>query len=127
MAYAHTRLGHLIAGSNDYALPGSTPIGDLPACPLNFNPDGSLIPPSKRTTCLDVTNHNLPHAPTFAAQLLYEHSFRLDNGAVLAPRVSTHFETGSWLSVFNLGDGDRQKSYTRTDLALRYSAPGPKP
>ncbi len=107
MAYTHTRLGHLIAGSNDYTLPTCTVPGI--------------------STCLDVTHHALPHAPTFAAQLLYEHSFRFDNGAVLAPRVSTHLETASWLSVFNLGDGDRQKSYTRTDLALRYSVASPKP
>ncbi|HZR36884.1 MAG TPA: TonB-dependent receptor [Nevskia sp.] len=127
MAYTHTRLGRLIAGSNDYTLPGTTPIGNLPACPLNFNPDGTLIPPGNRTTCLDVTHHDLPHAPIFAAQVLYEHSFRFDSGAVLAPRVATHFETGSWLSVFNLGDGDRQTSYTRTDLALRYTAASPKP
>lgn len=114
MAYTHTRLGHLIAGSNDYTLPS-------PCVDRNGNPVAGI------SNCLDVTDHDLPHAPTFAAQLLYEHSFRLDNGAVLAPRVSTHFETGSWLSVFNLGDGDRQESYTRTDLAMRYSAPGPKP
>ncbi|WP_029923401.1 TonB-dependent receptor [Nevskia soli] len=114
MAYTHTRLGHLIAGSNDYTLPS-------PCVDRNGNPVSGI------SNCLDVTDHDLPHAPTFAAQLLYEHSFRFDNGAVLAPRVSTHFETGSWLSVFNLGDGDRQKSYTRTDLALRYSAAGPKP
>lgn len=115
MAYTHTRLGHLVAGSNDYT---------LPVCPPEF---GGGTGPGQIPKCLNVTDHNLPHAPTFAAQLLYEHSFRFDNGAVLAPRVSTHFETGSWLSVFNLGDGDRQKSYTRTDLALRYSAAGPKP
>ena len=40
----------------------------------------------------------------------------------MQPRVNFHYETGSWLSVFNLGDGDRQKAYTRTDLGLRYSA-----
>ena len=114
MAYTHTRLGHLIAGSNDYTLPSPCV-------------DRSGQPVAGVSNCLEVTGNNLPHAPRFAAQLLYEHSFRLDNGGVLAPRVSTHFETASWLSVFNLGDGDRQKSYTRTDLALRYSAPGPMP
>ena len=102
MAYTHTKLGHLIAGSNDYA---------LPACPV-----------AGISTCLDVTGNELPHAPKFAAQFLYEHTFPLANGDTVSPRVSFHYETKSWLSVFNLGDGDQQKSYTRTDLGLRYNS-----
>ncbi|HEV3018397.1 MAG TPA: TonB-dependent receptor [Burkholderiaceae bacterium] len=102
LAFTHTKLGHLIAGSNDYALPPCTVPGI--------------------STCLDVTDHKLPHAPTFAAQLQYEHRFHLKDGATLAPRASVHFETSSWLSVFNLGPPDQQASYTRTDLGLRYSA-----
>jgi iron complex outermembrane receptor protein len=102
LALTHTRLGHLIAGSNDYALP-------------------KCVDP-KINTCLDVTGHKLPHAPTFAAQLMYEHRFHLSNGAALAPRASVHFESSSWLSVFNLGSPDQQSSYTRTDLGLRYNA-----
>ncbi|HEX4585091.1 MAG TPA: TonB-dependent receptor [Burkholderiaceae bacterium] len=102
LALTHTRLGHLIAGSNDYALP-------------------KCVDP-KISTCLDVTGHKLPHAPTFSAQLLYEHRVHLANGATLAPRASVHFETSSWLSVFNLGSPDEQSSYTRTDLGLRYNA-----
>jgi iron complex outermembrane receptor protein len=102
LAFTHTRLGHLIAGSNDYA---------LPTC---------AVPGIGK--CLDVTGHKLPHAPTFAAQLLYEHRLHLPNGATLAPRASVHFETSSWLSVFNLGSPDQQSSYTRTDLGLRYNA-----
>jgi iron complex outermembrane receptor protein len=74
--------------------------------------------------CLDVTGHELPHAPTFAAQLMYEHSFLLAGGAHLAPRASVHFETASWLSVFNLGPGDQQSSYARFDLGLHYAAGG---
>ena len=101
-AYTHTRLGYLLAGSNDYA---------LPACP-----------DTKISKCLDVTGHRLPHSPTVSGQALLEHTFRFGNGDTLAPRVSFHYESSSWLSVFNLGDGDRQKSYTRTDLGLRYSA-----
>jgi iron complex outermembrane receptor protein len=103
VAFTHTRLGQLIAGSNDYT---------LPAC--NVPGIG---------TCLDVTGHKLPHAPSFAAELQYEHRFHLPNGGLLAPRAAVHFETSSWLSVFNLGSPDQQSSYTRTDLGLRYSAP----
>jgi len=102
VAYTHTKLGHLIAGSNDYALPTCSVPGI--------------------SNCLDVTGHEMPHAPKLAAQVLYEHMFRLGNGDTVTPRISLHYETGSWLSVFNLGDGDRQKAYTRTDLGLRYAS-----
>ncbi len=102
-AYEHTKLGYLLAGSNDYT---------LPICP-----DASV------GKCLDVTGHQLPHAPKGSLQAQYEHTFRFASGAKLQPRVNLHYETGSWLSVFNLGDGDRQKAYTRTDLGLRYQAP----
>jgi iron complex outermembrane receptor protein len=101
-AYTHTRLGYLLAGSNDYA---------LPACP-----------DPKISKCLDVTGHRLPHSPTVSGTAQYEHTFRFADGSKLAPRVNFHYESGSWLSVFNLGPGDVQKAYTRTDLGLRYSA-----
>ena len=101
-AYTHTRLGYLLAGSNDYA---------LPACP-----------DPKISNCLDVTGHRLPHSPTVSGQALLEHTFRFASGDTLSPRVAFHYESSSWLSVFNLGDGDRQKSYTRTDLGLRYQS-----
>lgn len=102
LAYTKTKLGHLIGGSNDYALPPCAVPGI--------------------SNCLDVTGHEMPHAPKFAAQVLYEHTFRLANGDSVTPRASLHYETSSWLSVFNLGDGDRQKAYTRTDLGLRYTS-----
>jgi iron complex outermembrane receptor protein len=99
-AYLHTKLGQLIGGSNDYT---------LPACPaLGIN-------------CLDVTGNDMPHAPDFALQVQYSHVFKLDAGK-LTPRISTHYETESFLSVFNLGDPDKQKSYTRTDLGLRFDS-----
>jgi iron complex outermembrane receptor protein len=102
LAYTHTRLGYLLAGSNDYT---------LGACP------DPLI-----SRCMDVTGHELPHAPHGAAQFQYDHTFRMADGAQIVPRVTLHYETASWLSVFNMGDGDRQKAYTRTDLGLRYRA-----
>lgn len=100
-AYTHTELGQLIAGSNDYS---------LPACPV-----------SGISKCLDVTGNQLPHSPRLSLQLQYEHTMHLANGDILAPRISMHYETASWLSVFNLGSGDQQDAYTRTDLGLRYS------
>lgn len=97
----HAKLGQLVGGSNDYALPKC----DIPGI----------------STCLDVTGNTMPHAPKFSAQVQYQHIFRLAGGATLTPRISTHYETATWLSVFNLGEGDRQKAYTRTDLGLRYA------
>ncbi|WP_229257505.1 TonB-dependent receptor [Duganella callida] len=100
-AYTHATLKHLIGGSNDY---------QLPACPV-----------PGISTCLDVTGNTMPHSPKFSAQLMYQHTFHLADGTLI-PRISTHYETASWLSVFNLGDQDRQKAYNRTDLGLRYDA-----
>ena len=101
-AYTHTELGYLLAGSNDYS---------LPACP-----------DTQISNCLNVTGHRLPHSPTGSITAQYEHTFRFADGSKLAPRVNLHYESASWLSVFNLGEGDEQKAYTRTDLGLRYSA-----
>lgn len=102
LAYTpHAKLGHLIGGSNDYALPKCAVPGI--------------------STCLDVTGNEMPHTPRFSAQVQYQHVFRLADGATLTPRLSTHYETASWLSVFNLGEGDRQKAYTRSDIGLRYA------
>jgi iron complex outermembrane receptor protein len=102
LAFTKTKLGQLIAGSNDYALPPCTVPGI--------------------STCLDVTGNQLPHAPKFTANVQYEHVFRLDGGSSLTPRINFHYETASWLSVFNLGDGDQQAAYSRADLSMRYAA-----
>jgi iron complex outermembrane receptor protein len=98
----HAKLGKLIGGSNDYTLP--------PCAATNG-----------ATTCLDVSGHNMPHTPKFSAQVQYQHVFRLGEGSTLAPRISAHYETKSSLSVFDLGEEDRQKAYGRADLGLRYT------
>jgi iron complex outermembrane receptor protein len=98
----HAKLGKLIGGSNDYTLP--------PCAATNG-----------ATTCLDVSGHTMPHTPKFSAQVQYQHVFRLGEGSTLAPRISAHYETESSLSVFDLGDPDRQKAYGRADLGLRYT------
>ncbi len=102
LAFTHATLGKLIGGTNDYALP----VCKVPGI----------------STCLDVTGNTMPHAPNFAAQLQYQHTFHLADGARLTPRISAHYETDTWLSVFNLGDGDKQKAYGRADIGLRYEA-----
>jgi iron complex outermembrane receptor protein len=101
-AYTNAKLKHLVGGSNDY---------NLPACTV----------PGITNPCLDVSGNTMPHSPSFSAQLQYQHSFALADGTLI-PRISTHYETASWLSVFNLGEPDRQKAYNRTDLGLRYDA-----
>ena len=104
-AWTRAKLGQLIGGSNDYA---------LPACSI-----------PGIGTCLDVTGNRMPHAPNVSMQFQYQHVFHLADGASLTPRLSTHYETASWLSVFNLGEGDRQKAYTRSDIGLRYARAAP--
>ena len=101
MAYTKTKLGQLLGLSHDYSLPTCTQVPSL-------------------GQCLDVTGNTLPHAPKFSATVRYEHKFHLGEVATLTPRISLHYETASWLSVFNLGSGDQQKAYTRTDLGMRY-------
>ncbi len=102
-SYTKTKLGQLVAASNDYA---------LPVC---F--DATL-----GGNCVNVTGNELPHAPKFALQLMYEHTFPLSNGDQIAPRISYHYQTANWLSVFNLGEGDRQKAYSTADISVRYSS-----
>ncbi|MGO4778475.1 TonB-dependent receptor, partial [Lysobacter sp. 2RAB21] len=99
-------LGSLLyAGSNDYQ--------GLPACP----------PESGISNCMNVTGNELPHAPDFALTLIWEHEFHLGNGGTLTPRVTGHYETETWLSVFNLGNEDKQDAYARGDVSLRYEEP----
>jgi iron complex outermembrane receptor protein len=101
LAWTRAKLGQLIGGSNDYA---------LPACSI-----------PGISTCLDVSGNRMPHAPSLSMQVQYQHVFHLADGARLTPRISTHYETASTLSVFNLAEGDRQKAYTRSDIGLRYA------
>jgi len=104
MAFTDTKLGYLIGLSNDYNLPG-------PCTLVNIG-----------NGCVLVTGNKMAHAPTFQATFQYEHAFNLADGATLTPRISLHYETDSFLSIFNYGEMDTQKAYTRTDLGLRYNS-----
>ncbi|MFL6658302.1 MAG: TonB-dependent receptor [Massilia sp.] len=103
LAFTHAKLGTLLAGSNDYA---------LPPCTAN----------TAIASCLDVTGHTMPHAPKFSTTLQYQHTFHVNDGATLVPRITAHYETATELSVFNLGPEDQQKAYSTADLGLRYQA-----
>ncbi|MDX3885217.1 MULTISPECIES: TonB-dependent receptor [Sphingomonas] len=104
--------------------------------------DGRLYDGGKPSSVVQLKGNELAHAPRFSATASYEHDFELASGATITPRVSTHYETKSWLSYFN-GDGnpfitentdnipnrggwgtswDRQKAYIRTDASIRFTA-----
>ena len=89
----------------------------------------------------DLKGNELAHAPRFSATATYEHDFHLGNGGTITPRGTIHYETRSWLSFFDGdrtnrvvagvpvyygSDFDKQKAYTRSDIALRYTAPSDK-
>jgi iron complex outermembrane recepter protein len=117
-AFTKSKLGELVGFSNDYALPACTDPLALANPNLPYDPTTN---PYVSANCLNVTGNQMPHAPKFSGTLLYEHAIALAN-ATLTPRLSVHFQTASYLSVFNLGDGDRQKAYARLDLGARYAA-----
>ncbi len=113
-----------------------TRIGSLITLDQIFDSD-----PNDASAQRQLKGNDLPHAPTFSLTITYEHDFTLANGGTITPRGTVHFESGSWLSIFN-GDRtnrfvngqlvdfgtsfDRQSAYTRSDLAIRYTAPGDK-
>ncbi len=102
LAFLKTKLGALVAGSNDY---------ELPPC---------LVDP-RITKCVDVTGNKMPHAPKFSTTIQYQHTFNMPDGT-LVPRITARYETETELSVFNLGPEDRQKAYATADLGLRYQS-----
>jgi len=103
--------------------------------------DGRFDNNGDPTAIRQLRGNELPHAPRFSATLTYEHDFTLANGGKITPRGTVHYETASFLTYF---DGDRtnrivngqqvyygrafdkQSAYTRSDLAIRYTAPADK-
>ncbi len=73
------------------------------------------------TPVINLKGNKLPFAPEYTVALVYERSYALPNGAKLVPRLQTKYQTEMFLTDFNR-DSDRQRAYTRTDLALRYEA-----
>ena len=103
--------------------------------------DGRLDNGGDPTAQRQLRGNELAHAPRFSATATYEHDFDLPNGGSITPRATVHVETSSYLTFFN-GDRtnrvvagqpvyygrnfDRQGSYSKTDLAIRYNAPEQK-
>ena len=100
--------------------------------------DGRLDNGGDPTAQRQLRGNELAHAPRFSATATYEHDFNLPNGGSITPRATVHFETSSYLTFFNGDrtnrivagqpvyygrDFDRQGSYSKTDLAIRYNAP----
>jgi len=112
-AFTKSKLEELVGFSNDYALP---PCTDPRALNDPSDPSKGYV----SNNCLDVTGNEMPHAPRFSGTMLYEHTMALGEGS-LTPRISIHYQTASYLSVFNLGDGDTQKAYARIDIGARYN------
>ncbi|CAN5403399.1 TonB-dependent receptor [soil metagenome] len=106
--------------------------------------DGRLYDGGKASSVAQLKGNELAHAPRFSATASYEHDFELASGATITPRVTTHYETRSWLSYFN-GDSnpfvsanlpadnmpnrgtngtswDRQKAYFRSDASIRFTS-----
>ncbi len=81
------------------------------------------VGPNDLAHAVQLKGKELPHAPHFSGTVAYEHTFELGSGGRVIPRISTHFESKSWLSYFNQGAPDQQGSYTRTDLSVRYEPP----
>jgi len=101
-----------------------TEMDNLLTSDADVSSNNNIKVPGSNAMVRNLKGNELPHAPRFSTTIAYEHRFTLAGGARLMPRVNTHFETASWLDIFNDGDPDRQKAYTRTDVTLRYEPAG---
>lgn len=79
------------------------------------------VPNDPLTPVINLRGNRLPFSPAYTGALVYEHSFRLGNGARLVPRLQTKYQSEMFLTDFNRRS-DRQEACTRTDLSLRYEA-----
>lgn len=100
--------------------------------------DGRFDDSGNPAAIRQLAGNELAHAPRFSATASFEHDFNLANGGSITPRATVHYETRSYLTFFNGdrtdrvvngvpvyygSDFDKQKAYSRTDLAIRYNAP----
>jgi iron complex outermembrane receptor protein len=65
----------------------------------------------------------LPNTPEWRLTGGYEHTFRIEGGATVVPRVQMHAESGRWMDITH-AVGTRQAAYTKSDASITYTAPG---
>lgn len=72
----------------------------------------------------DLSGNRLVSAPEFTATVGFEpYTFYTAKGGSFVPRIQFHYESDAYLRVQNKPE-DRRNSFTKTDLRLRYIAPG---
>jgi iron complex outermembrane recepter protein len=68
-----------------------------------------------------VTGEDMPQSPHFAATIGYEHTFTLEDGATLTPRLQTRIQTGAWTNHEIMLPGAWQKGYHMSEFNLTYA------
>lgn len=66
--------------------------------------------------------HRLIQAPEWAISAGYEHTFSLEGGGKVVPRLQALYRSESFFTVFN-NQNDRQAPYTTLDASLTYTSP----
>lgn len=84
--------------------------------------DTNIFTASNPNGAINLKGNKLPFAPEVAVTVVYEHFFDLPDGGVIVPRIQSKYQSEMFLTDFNRAT-DRQASYTRTDLSLRYESP----
>jgi iron complex outermembrane receptor protein len=65
----------------------------------------------------------LPNTPEWRVTLSYEHTFRLDGGATVVPRVQFHGESGRWEDFSRpAGRQTRQDAFSDTDASITFTS-----
>ncbi len=84
--------------------------------------DTNIFTAGNPNGAINLKGNKLPFAPTFSITAVYEHFFDLPNGGAIVPRIQSKYQSKMYLTDFNRAT-DRQGSFTRTDLSLRYESP----
>jgi len=82
------------------------------------------IPPNglANLPAYSVTGTDLPQSPHFAATLGYEHTFTLEDGATLTPRLQTRIQTGAWANHEQMLPGAWQEGYHMSSFNFTYAS-----
>lgn len=86
---------------------------------------GAIDPFVSNTIRRDLSGNRMAKSPRISGQMAYSHTFDLENGAALTPRLSVYAQSKSYLREFNLKQ-DLQGAYAKVDASLRYESPSQK-